>query len=597
MSNNDSTIDVTNAKKTINTCFLSEHYVVPPFQREYVWAESEIELLLNDLEEAYNSNKQKEYFLGTMVVFEKDGKKQLIDGQQRMTTFFLILCAISKRYEDSKSNASAFQQLINTPVVDSEGNTENRFTLELQYEASTDCLANVWKGTIPDKTDSLSKSSQRIYEGFETIQKKLNSDFSDFDEYKRFASYFINKVVFIQIGANNMADALKIFETINQRGKGLNPLDLLKNMLFMQIKEDTFNKLNDKWKQMIDKLEEMDEKPLRFLRYYLTATYDITNVSKDKDFQGIIKEDDIYRWLHDNDNQCMYKADPIRFTDNLLEGLDRYKEYLSPSETTPGRDYLNNITFLMGNSFRLHLVSLMAAKGWETSLFVGLCRAFETIIYCSVVNDVKSNALEKLFSSWCPKIRKVQTQEDFDSFYAQNIKPTLANWNTYYYQNFMGIGLGKLQRYKIKAILARMTKYIDDSRNGGKDSIDIRELIKSKNEIEHIMPQSCGNPQLYGFDDQTECDMYKNRLGNLTLLEKTLNGTIGNDSYDSKCAGYDNSAFYLTKSLNGLVSFGNDTAINRTNALLKSWSAWNQDSINQRQEMLYNLSKYVWDIS
>lgn len=301
-----SSIDIENPKQTIGSCFKMMHYVVPAFQREYVWEDTEIEQLLGDIESAFEYDSNKEYFLGTTVVYKNADKLQLIDGQQRMTTFFLTLCAIAKKYLSMGTSAMAFEQLINAPTVDSDGNTINSYTLELQYENSTKCLSNIWENQIPDddEMDGLPQSSKRLYEAYNIISKRLNSDYTDFSEYKKFASYFISKVVFIQIGATNMADALKIFETINQRGVTLNPLDLLKNMLFMQVKESQFDKLNSKWKSMIDELESMKEKPLRFLRYYITATYDISDVKQD--FQGIINEDDIYNWLSKNNGSMKF---------------------------------------------------------------------------------------------------------------------------------------------------------------------------------------------------------------------------------------------------------------------------------------------------
>lgn len=89
--------------------------------------------------------------------------------------------------------------------------------------------------------DGLSQSNVRLFNAYSIINKKLDSDFEDFSDYMKFAAFFLNKVVFIQIGATNMADALKIFETINQRGKILNPMDLLKNMLFMNVNKELFS--------------------------------------------------------------------------------------------------------------------------------------------------------------------------------------------------------------------------------------------------------------------------------------------------------------------------------------------------------------------
>jgi len=80
--------------------------------------------------------------------------------------------------------------------------------------------------------------------------------------------------VFIQI-STDVSSALKIFETINERGVGLNPMDLLKNLLFKQVKQDEFTMLKNAWKKITVPLEKANEKPLRFLRYFLMANYKI----------------------------------------------------------------------------------------------------------------------------------------------------------------------------------------------------------------------------------------------------------------------------------------------------------------------------------
>ena len=590
-----SSIDIQNPKQTIESCFKMMHYVVPAFQREYVWEETEIEQLIGDIEAAFNYDSNKEYFLGTTVVYKSDDKLQLIDGQQRMTTFFLILCAIAKKYSFMGAPAMVFEQLINAPTVDADGNPVNSYTLELQYENTTQCLSNIWEDRIPEDVADLTQSSRRLYDAYNIINKRLNNDFQDFADYKKFAGYFINKVVFIQIGATNMADALKIFETINQRGRTLNPMDLLKNMLFMQVNESQFEKLNNKWKSMIDDLEAIKEKPLRFLRYYLTATYDISNVKQD--FQGIINENDIYNWLLKNNDKCHYQDAPMQFTDNMIDGLKRYKSYLNPDSSVLGRDYLLDIKSLMGKSYRLHLVPLLSSKGMDDALRARLFKIFDLVSYYLVVNNVKSNVIERLYSSWCPTIRGITDTAGLDSFIEHKVTPTINSWNISYKQNFLAISMATMQKYKIKTILARIGKYVDAYRASSQDEADINDYLKSKNEIEHIMPVKCDDIQRYGISDIEEYELLKNRLGNLTLLEKTLNSTIQNDAYTSKKDAYLNSAFYITKSLKELIDVGDNTAINRMNKNLKSWDSWTANTIIERQEMLYNLTKMIWDIS
>ena len=101
--------------------------------------------------------------------------------------------------------------------------------------------------------------------------------------------------------------------------------------------------------------------------------------------------------------------------------------------------------------------------------------------------------------------------------------------------------------------------------------------------------------ELYGMDEE-EFAVYINRLGNLTLLENTINRSIQNDVYANKATYYKQSKFYITSSISELVNLGQDTAINRTNSLLSSWSDWNKQAIEERQEMFYRLSEMIWEL-
>ena len=112
--------------------------------------------------------------------------------------------------------------------------------------------------------------------------------------------YLANNVVFIQI-STDVSSALKIFETINERGVGLNPMDLLKNLLFAQVKQTQFSQLKDEWKKITKPLEKGKEKPLRFLRYFLMANYVIKNERGD----AVVREDEIYDWFIAKDNAAL----------------------------------------------------------------------------------------------------------------------------------------------------------------------------------------------------------------------------------------------------------------------------------------------------
>ena len=70
----------------------------------------------------------------------------------------------------------------------------------------------------------------------------------------------------------------------------------------------------------------------------------------------------------------------------------------------------------------------------------------------------------------------------------------------------------------------------------------------------------------------------------------------GYDVYANKATYYKQSKFYITSSISELVNLGQDTAINRTNSLRSSWSVWNKQAIEERQEMFYRLSEMIWEL-
>ena len=157
----------------------------------------------------------------------------------------------------------------------------------------------------------------------------------------------------------------------------------------------------------------------------------------------------------------------------------------------------------------------------------------------------------------------------------------------------MRIGFDSMQQYRVKFILARITKYVDVRRKNGGDASNVAEFYEGGIEIEHIMPQKYS--AAYGISED-DYNAAKQRLGNLTLLEKTINASIGDDAFASKSKAYRQSAYYLTRSIAQLDDVGQQTAINRMNQKLRSWSSWGPSMIEDRQAILYDLSEEIWNI-
>ena len=121
----------------------------------------------------------------------------------------------------------------------------------------------------------------------------------------------------------------------------------------------------------------------------------------------------------------------------------------------------------------------------------------------------------------------------------------------------------------------------------------LTNYIKAGVEIEHILPQT-PTPEM--LEQIPEYDRVKIKLGNLTLIEKSMNDVIKNKPYSDKVLEYEKTPYYITKSLAKLDSVGLNSAINRINTLLKSYDHWDAETVADRQQLLYELSLRIWTL-
>ena len=573
---------------TINTCF-QNYYIVPDYQREYVWTHEQVEQLLSDLTDAFLADRKKDYFLGTIVTYKAENYFELIDGQQRLTTFFILLCALRTSYLAHNEDSSVMNNLIYSPVMNEDGDTVPSYHLQLQYEDASNYLELIYNNE--PVTEDISASGARLFDAHSVIMSFFAERLSDVADLKKFASFILQKTRFIQIETYDITDALKIFETINQRGVGLNPMDLLKNMIFRHVDRSKFKELNMKWKEITSALEKIDEKPLRFLRYFIMSNYDVSDVK-----DGILREDQIYNWLSNNNDQCQYENKPFEFVQRMKTNVDKYVDYLSSKNSDIGNIHLSNIRLLAGRSYKLHLMLLLSAFRMDKTAFEHFNRIIESVVYYMVINKITTNLTERTFAGWCPSIRNITNLGELNNFISAYIIPTVNEWKLNNEQSFLRLGLNSMQQYRIKFIIAKISAYVDALRIGKTEAGALSSYMESGIDIEHIMPQTCTDKSEYGMSNE-EFDGYINKLGNLTLLENSINKSIQNQDYAFKCEAYQQSKFYLTKSVSGLVDQGTDTAITRTNKKLSAWSVWNKKSIAERQAMLYSLSEEIWGIS
>lgn len=577
----------------LEKCF-KNFYVVPDYQREYVWEERQVNQLLSDVYDEFDNNHNKEYFIGSTVVFkDKNGSYELIDGQQRTTTLFLIICALKSVYTEWNLDTDTLDRMIKDKTVNALGDSIDKYKLELQYKDSSNILTVI--SSLLDRPDNLKGSAEKLFNAYENIIAFLTQTFrkEKSDELKKFFVYLYRKLKFIQIETPEINDALKIFETINERGVGLNPMDLLKNLIFRQVDRDEFTKLNTKWQQLVSILDTNNEKPLRFLRYFIMANYNVNSPKGDE----ILREDEIYKWITkpENATQCNYEKEPFDFVDLLISNAEIFVKFFKGEDETGQNIFLNNIRKLGGGSFRQHLILLLAGRKLSKPLFDHLTKQIETLIFFYFITREPTKEFERNFSKWAKDLIKIKTEDELDQFIKDKIEPEVNEKKNSYKSSFLDLNQNSVQQYRMRYILAKIAQYIDQQRLGSYIPQTLDNYITKGIEIEHILPFTPENGLREKIGE--EYDEIKIKLGNLTLLEKSINASIGNsDFYNHKVGEYSKSAIYLTKSISVLENVGTNTAITRINQRLKTFADWNRSTIEERQELLFDLSKSIWKV-
>jgi hypothetical protein len=568
-------------------------YAVPDYQREYVWETEQVEQLLTDINAELAGNdpaKAPEYFIGSIVVCPGgDGVLELIDGQQRMTTVFLTLCAVRDRIKELGGQPpGALGPQIAATSTDAAGRDHFRYRLDLQYEDSGDILVRIAKSTLDGADGADTRSIANIRNAYKVTLDFLEREFGDDAATLRaFYGYLTNKVKLIRIQTKDVAKALKIFETINDRGVGLDSMDLLKNLLFMKASREEFERLKVQWKELQDAIFAMGEKPLRFLRYFIFSHYDV----------DALREDEIYGWFSKNEKACGYASDPLGFAKELLRAARAYRNFLNGCDQGGTKNrYLENLQLLGGKAARQHLILLLAGRDLPGDLFDQLAREVEDLFFVYVITREPTRDFERNFARWAGELRTIADEPDLEAFITRRFGPAKADLSTRFDDALRRLYVGSVQQYRLRYILAKLTQHIELRAYGDTEGTKwLSRYTGGGFEIEHIFPQQPSNEAAAEFG-KSEDPQIADRLGNLVLVEKSINASLGNRPYSQKRDVYRQSQLLLTKALAERPKVGVNTKIDIAVGELEPFAEWNDAAVIRRQENLTTLARSIWAV-
>ena len=257
-------------QKTVKELFENKKadFLIPDYQRPYAWQMNECQTLWEDIfafafpEDDYSKfdSDNDEYYLGPIVTFKnEDGKMEIIDGQQRLTTLMLLLRAFYEKYGHMKDaySVKTKENIERCIWKTDEFGSPDLSALKIDSEVATDndkeeFLSILRTGTAPKEQKS------NYAENYRYFQQKIDEFLSAYPGYFSYLpTRILNNCILLPIEAESQNTALRIFSTLNDRGKPLSDADIFKAQFYkfysMRGEKDAFIK---KWKA----LEEVCEK-------------------------------------------------------------------------------------------------------------------------------------------------------------------------------------------------------------------------------------------------------------------------------------------------------------------------------------------------
>lgn len=547
------------SRQTIGTLLstTSPRIEVPTWQRSYSWTSDEVEAFWLDLlafDTAYPGSNilNEEYFLGSTVLVTGGPTNLLLDGQQRLATATILLSVL--RDERRKFNSNAATRLqgkyiadlddatgMTTPVLTLNVYDREYFRAEVQDERSDDQARP--KATL--KSHGLMRKARDYFA--EKVREQdvgAGGGKAGYERNLRLQEVLCNHMSVVVVNSTDEDNAAAVFETLNDRGIGLSTPDLLRNLLLRRASnEDARGRIVTAWQTILGIADEssVDE----FIRHFWVSQ------------RGDVKQRKLYREI--KDTIATESIDPLAFSLELAEAAPIYRDISRARETDKDlQRLLEGIRALGAKVLYPALLSGYAATADDESKdqLRDLASALTALyVRYNVIAGRETTVLESTIYSVAAKLR---SNKDFDAAVAslQDLAPNADDF------------VSRFKRASVSRI-ATARYILREIEHAKRKTQEMAVDLSDRVHVEHIYPQT---PVGVKWPNHSQII---NRLGNLSLLGKSLNTSIKNGDFATKkVKGYAGSDILITKEL-------------------LTYSNWDASAIDARQE---ELSDWVFEI-
>ena len=550
-------------EKKIIVLFRDFWFNIPSYQRPYVWGEDNINELLDDILYAFENDSQDTYFMGALVLQNKENDEyDILDGQQRLTTLALLLATIRDNIKVEKTKKVLQDHLFQEDDETADIPSRNRFTFNIrnevqrffeEYIIKENGTFNIEKA-LEDEQFKNNISIKNMVAVVQVIRKRLEEIFGEQLSLENisgtslleFIKFIRNKLIFAYICSDTREQAFRLFTILNNRGIPLTTADILKSLNLDKVQDEIKrNEYAKKWEELEEQYGDKFDRFLNFIR---------TIKLKEKARKNLLEEfeEKIYGKVMN------YGKESI---DYILKTSENY-------------DKLINLTADFNNEYK-NLINVMKVGFNSEDWIPPLLYYYEKFNTQGLVKFLKLLD-NKFMGDWINRETPTKRLENMNKILkaieiGENYNDILNNKNLFNFDinNFKNIINGNIfgERY-CKYLLLKIEYLSLDS--------EVAYIGNYKNiSIEHVLPQ---NPKedsewrvKFSNEDREE---WTNKLGNLILLTKRKNSKLSNLEFKDKKKKYIADKMLLFPSVFEVYSNGED---------------WNIDILKTRQKRIVNL--------
>lgn len=548
----------------LNKIFSSDFdYSIPAYQRPYAWTEEEASVLFDDLYDFNQTEKEDNYFLGSIVLIKDDDdpKADVIDGQQRLTTLTILLACIA--FKSSSEYKNSFKTRINEPGDIATGvPTKPRLKLRSKDQ---DFFQKYIQSLELDELVNLNpsfttESQEHIYKNCKVFLDKIDKCFENVEDIQSFGTFLLTKCFIVVVSTPSQQSAFRVFSVMNSRGMDLLPIDIIKSEVIGKISKDKQEKYTNKWENL----------EIRTTRAGFNEVFTHTRMifTKFKAKKSLLEEFKEY---------VVSTASPEDLIDNILEPYcEMYitikeKAYSSTEDASEINNTLMWLNKIDNNDWLPTAIKFFSIYNNDSKYILWFVKKLERLAaYLLITSTDLNHRIERY--KW---ILDEMDRNPITSLDNPLKSIELTNEEKINFIKLLNGEIYKMTARKRNYIILRLDSFVSD----GAATYDSSVLT-----IEHVLPQTVAPNSEWAkiWNNSENREYWLNRIANLVPLTRQHNSAAQNYDFSEKKEKY-------FKGKNGTTSYALTTQVINTNE-------WNKAIVELRQKDLLDVFKKQWEL-